>query len=586
MLLSHLYKNTALFAVAVFIVMGVGLTSHPNESIQTQASASEVTLTMTMGKKMMWTSANATSYSFTSGRAYTFSSGNLSWPNNSANATFPSGTTTTANGWIANTGATTYGRINSIVLSLSASTNLDAWVSTTTPITDVANPTTIANTVKLTTTASTSFTITPTVGLNYKYFFFRSPTLGAAVNVTQIVVKFMPILSSIGITTAATTTSFEFGQPFNSNGLGITGTYDNTSTAVETGFITSYDGHTFIASDGAGAKTVLVTYLEFGVSVTTNYTITVSHPALQSIRTSYTSGVGVDQFAINDVFASVPVYAVWSSGSDSLLTSSVTFSIGGTTYVSGTSALSTAGSFEVTASYLDPVSGIPFTAAYTIWVFALSSIAITAYPTKSVSGGTNFGLNETFTSAGLAITGTYVYSGKTNINRVKSSGFSLSTPDMSAIGSRQITVSLVAGGVTKTATYQIRISNAVSSAATDSQFANSMADYVLSINACGCTNAMVLEMTNEYSYMTRGAKELFNVKTNRIGNDWSTGTGAKDRYDYLLYLHPNYFQGAANDGSAEALIENSVLPGVLILSAIALMVMSAKFIHSRKRKEN
>ncbi|MCX5775747.1 MAG: hypothetical protein NTV44_05275 [Firmicutes bacterium] len=365
----------------------------------------------------------------------------------------------------------------------------------------------------------------------------------------------------------------------------VTGTYNNTQTSVETGFTTTYDAHAFIAGD-VGVKTVTITYIELGVTVTTTYTITVRYPALQSIRTSYTSGIGVDQFAVGDTFASVPIYATWSSGSDSLVTSSTTFTIGGVTQTTGVTVLATSGLLTVTASYTDTNNTITKATTYSIYVFALSSIVISTYPTKSVSGGTNFGLNETFAYSGLAITGTYVYSGKANITRVKSSGYSMSSPNMLTLGVQTVTVTFVAGGVTKTATYTIKVSNAVSSTATDQQKADSFATYVLAINTCGATNGVVLEMVNEYGYMSSAAKSLFNVKTNRTGNNWATGTGAKDRYDYLIYLHPNYSQGAANDGSAQALIENSVLPAVLILTAITMMGLMIKLIYSRKRKED
>jgi len=580
MLLSHLYKNTALFAVAAFIIMGVGLSSNQNANVPAEASAAADTITINYNSAVFPGNGTATPFKVApSGSSILYGFSSLYIGESGTSMTMLSNNNSAKQGKLFNTTSLdkNYAKLLTItVVQTGTARSLTGCFGTTVEPTGNTSAKTAASTITWDVSAS-----------SYTYFKIYNPntTLTKIANVTSITITFYPILSSIAVTTSPTKTIFDIGETYANTGMVVTATYEDTKTAAATGYTTDYDSHTFTSSD-LGTQTVTISYTELGVTKTTTYSITVRYPALQSIRTSYTSAVGVDQFAINDEFESVPVYATWSSGSDSLVTSSTTFTIGGTTYTPGVTALSTAGAFTVTASYTDTNNSITKTTTYTIYVFALSSIAITAYPAKSVIGGTDFGLNETFSSSGLTITETFSYSGKTDITQIKTNGFSLSSPNMLTLGEQTVTVTFSAGGVTKTATYLIKVSNATVYSVTDQQQSDSFAAYVLAINTCGATNADVLEMVNEYGYMTIGAKEIFNTLTNRIGNDWSTGTGAKDRYDYLLYLHPNYFQGAANDGSAEALIENSILPAVLILSAIAMMAMSVKFIYSRKRKEN
>ena len=86
-----------------------------------------------------------------------------------------------------------------------------------------------------------------------------------------------------------------------------------------------------------------------------------------------------------------------------------------------------------------------------------------------------------------------------------------------------------------------------------------MATYVLNLNACNLSSDDVSLMVEEYGYMTAGAKALFDAMCDGDGLVY-TGTGAKDRYDYIFYLDEDdenqneQFHGFPQKASTEPIV--------------------------------
>lgn len=150
-------------------------------------------------------------------------------------------------------------------------------------------------------------------------------------------------LSSIAVKTAPTKTTYAYGETLDLDGIEITATYSNDSTADVT------TGCTFSPADGsvlstAGTVAVTVTYAEGGVTKTATQNVTVTK-ALTKIawstkptKTEYTVGDLLD-------LTGAVITASYDDGSSSDVTSSATFS------PEDGATLSDAGEVTITASY-------------------------------------------------------------------------------------------------------------------------------------------------------------------------------------------------------------------------------------------
>jgi endonuclease I len=88
-------------------------------------------------------------------------------------------------------------------------------------------------------------------------------------------------LSSIAITTAATTTTYYVGQTLSLSGLVVKATYNNGNTATITSYTTSPAAGTELTT--AGTQNVTISYTDGSITKTTAYTITVNAVELTSI---------------------------------------------------------------------------------------------------------------------------------------------------------------------------------------------------------------------------------------------------------------------------------------------------------------
>lgn len=127
------------------------------------------------------------------------------------------------------------------------------------------------------------------------------------------------------------------------------------------------------------------------------------------------------------------------------------YTIGGSKEVTGYKVdapdMSTAGNKTVTVSYTE--NDVTKSATYQITVDSLQSI--------SVSGGKrSFVLNGTFSYEGLVVTAHYSVAADRTVTPTD-----VSTPDLSSLGTKDVTVSYTENEITKTATYQIEVKEEV-----------------------------------------------------------------------------------------------------------------------------
>ncbi|MBR2909855.1 MAG: bacterial Ig-like domain-containing protein [Clostridia bacterium] len=177
-----------------------------------------------------------------------------------------------------------------------------------------------------------------------------------------------------------------------------------------------------------------------------NYTVLKTQAPELSFKTlssiSVTNEPNVTEYAVGDTFdpTGLTVRAQFSDNTYSTVTG----------YTLSTPDMTTAGTKTITVTYT--VNGVAKTATFDIEVSqiekVLQSIEVVSNPTKS-----NYLLNETFDPSGLVVKANYNIGSPATI-----SNYSLSTPDMSTVGTKTITVSYIEEGVTKTTTFTIEVS--------------------------------------------------------------------------------------------------------------------------------
>ena len=176
-----------------------------------------------------------------------------------------------------------------------------------------------------------------------------------------------------------------------------------------------------------------------------NYTILKSQEPELSFKTlesiSITSLPSITEYAVGDTFSAdgLVVKAKFSDDSYSNVTN----------YELSTPDMTTPGTKTITVTYT--VNSLVKTATFDITVSeiekVLDSIDVTSQPTK-----TTYILNEEFSSEGLVVKAIY------NIGSpVIITNYTLSTPDMTTVGTKTVTVSYIEGGTTKTTSFDIEV---------------------------------------------------------------------------------------------------------------------------------
>ncbi len=198
-------------------------------------------------------------------------------------------------------------------------------------------------------------TVTPTDGTNPIIIAVGATCGFTAVKVTYSGGSVPPtpkVLESIALS-GTYETEFTVGDTFTHEGLIVTATYDDETTAV----VTSSAVFSNPDMSTAGTKTVTVSYTENEVTKSAQYTITVSAPpALVSIALS---GTYQTEFTVGDTFThtGLIVTATYDDNSEAIVTAAATFS---------TPDMSTAGTKTVTVTYEE--GGETATATYDITV--------------------------------------------------------------------------------------------------------------------------------------------------------------------------------------------------------------------------
>ena len=227
-----------------------------------------------------------------------------------------------------------------------------------------------------------------------------------------------PVVTGITVTTKPTKLTYFTGETFSSAGLKVTATYENNTTKDVTSSVTLSTPN----MNTAETKTITVTY----AGKTATFTITVKDPTVTGI--SVTSTPTKLSYYTGDTFVSdgMKITAAYENNTTKDVTSSVTLS---------TPDMNTAGTKDITVTY----AGKTATFRITVTQTAVSYLTVSSKPNKSA-----YFTGDTFSSDGLKITAFYNNSTTKDVTAL----VTLSNPDMSTPGTKQIVVSYDGKNVT------------------------------------------------------------------------------------------------------------------------------------------
>lgn len=314
--------------------------------------------------------------------------------------------------------------------SWNAYTTSTACSSSGSTLTFGSNKTTVGSNV----TVTTSLTSLGTSSAGHSYFCLQENVTGASL-LSQIKITFVPkSISSIAVKTAPTKTTYEAGEYFDPAGLVITATYSDSTTKDITYSSGNASDFTFVPSTSTalttGNTSVSITYSGKTCSqpITVNAAKTLSSISISGYTTAFVEG---DTFSFGGT-----VTAHYSDSTTENVTASATFS--------GYN-MTTVGNHSVTVSYTR--GSTTKTASYSITVSqgTLSSIAVSGQTTAYIKNNA-FSFNGTCTA-------TFANGYQKSVTPT-----SVTSPDMSTAGNKEITVSYTYNGNTRTTSYQITVS--------------------------------------------------------------------------------------------------------------------------------
>ena len=220
-------------------------------------------------------------------------------------------------------------------------------------------------------------------------------------------------LTSISVTNP-TKTKYFVNETFSSTGLQITAYYNNSTNSVITGYTLNPNPPNMAT---VGSKTITVTYIEEGITVTTSFSIEVIRKLLSiSVVNPKTT------YFLYDIFdpTGLEITANYNNSTNSIITSY--------TLNPNPPDMNTVGTKSITVSYTE--NEIIATISFTIEVNRkLLSIEITKNPKMT------YFVNEIFDISGLEITAFYNNGTSTIVNYD-----SISNPDMTSIGVKIIEI--------------------------------------------------------------------------------------------------------------------------------------------------
>ena len=255
----------------------------------------------------------------------------------------------------------------------------------------------------------------------------------------EIVLNYVPptvvgsrTLVSIAITTPPTQLAYATGDYFNKNGMVVTATYDDGTTAIVNNYQVSPNTPLTLED-----TTITITYREIGVSASATVDITVKNVLrkIEITQPPYTVDYYVDDTFDN---TGMIVEAFYSDGTHKPVT----------TYTWEPTRALTEEDNTITISYSE--DGVTAKTYQDITVGEapdLVSIAITNPPDKTV-----YKLNEYFDRTGMIVTATFA-DGKSRIV----SGYTVSPNGALGKTDTTITITYTRKGITKTATQEITV---------------------------------------------------------------------------------------------------------------------------------
>ncbi len=250
------------------------------------------------------------------------------------------------------------------------------------------------------------------------------------------------VLQSIAITSENHNTEYTQGKSFSTEGLVVTATYDNGTTADVTASCQFDPAGPYM---NVGEQTVTVSYTEGEKTETTTLKITVSERVLQSIaitsdhhKTEYTQGESLSTEGL-------VVTATYDNGTTAVVTGSCTFS--------PTGPYMEVEDIDIQVSYTEGkvTAEVPLT--ITVSKRTLQSIAIT-----SVHHKTEYIQSESFSTEGLVVTATY--DNGTTADVTASCQFDPAGP-YGDVGEKTVTVSYTEGEVTAEVPLKITVKELV-----------------------------------------------------------------------------------------------------------------------------
>lgn len=220
-------------------------------------------------------------------------------------------------------------------------------------------------------------------------------------------------LSSISIAKQPSKKVYYVGDSLDTSGLQLKLTYSDDSTeTVSSGYTTSG-----FSSTTAGTKTVTITY----EGLTTTFIVTVNAPSISISSSSKTMTVG-DTATLTSTTTPSGQAVTWTSSDTSVATVS-----------NGTITAKAAGTANITAKFT--YNGYTYSKICTVTVSApkvtLTSVSVAAMPTKTV-----YEIGDTLNTAGLKLKLTY----SDGSTKTVTSGFIVSSPDMTTAGIKTVTV--------------------------------------------------------------------------------------------------------------------------------------------------
>lgn len=310
-------------------------------------------------------------------------------------------------------------------------------------------------------------------------------------------------LSSISIATQPSKKTYYIGDALDTSGLQLKLTYSDSSTkTVSSGYTTSG-----FSSATAGTKTVTVTY----EGLTATFNVMVNTPSISISPSNKTMTVG-DTATLTATTTPSGQSITWTSSNTSVATVS-----------NGVVIAKASGTATITAKFTYNGKTYSNTCRVTVNnpIATVSSIAIQSKPTKTV-----YTVGEAFSTSGLSI--------KVNMSdgtsKTVTSGFTVSSPDMSTAGTKTVTVTYEG----KTASFNITVNKPVSPTAAKYQIsgAKAVAGSTVEIYVSIENNPGIISLRNKITYDT-SVLELVKVEDLKLLSGYTTPSPIVDS-PYIL----------------------------------------------------